>query len=140
MGSLQLYSHLTVCREAFSVSKEDNDIITEEIRRKILNLAQFFSAVVNVKGAASCTCTCIYSTADETRHVFYNNSCTCTVYTCAITTCITPVLMCNNYMSWCFLLAHVVIAAQGLNATKGICADTCTCILVKHNYKHVYYM
>ena len=77
----------------------------------------------------------VYSTADETRHVFYNNSCTCTVYTCAIIIC---VLMCNNYMSWCFLLAHVVIAAQGLNATKGICADTC--ILVKHNYKHVYYM
>lgn len=38
-------------REAFSVSQEDNDIITEEIRRKILNLAQNFSAVVKVKGA-----------------------------------------------------------------------------------------
>ena len=58
------------------------------------------------------------------------------VYTCTCAITITPVLMCNNYMSWCFLLAHVVIAAQGLNATKGICA----CILVKHNYKHVYYI
>ena len=37
-------------REAFFVSEEDNEIITEEIRRKILNLAQTFSAEVKVKG------------------------------------------------------------------------------------------
>jgi hypothetical protein len=40
-------------REAFSVSEEDNEIITEEIRRKILNLAQTFSAVVKVKVIAA---------------------------------------------------------------------------------------
>ena len=45
------------------MSEEDNEIITEEIRRKILNLAQTFSAVVKVKGANSNVCahmTCTY--------------------------------------------------------------------------------
>ena len=37
-------------REAFAVSEEDNEIISEDIKRKILNLAQNFSAVVKVKG------------------------------------------------------------------------------------------
>ena len=37
-------------REAFFVSEDENDIIIEEIRRKILNLAQTFSALVKVKG------------------------------------------------------------------------------------------
>ena len=70
------------------MSKEDNDIITEEIRRKILNLAQFFSAVVNVKGAASCihVHVCI---AQLTRPGMYS---TIHVHVLYI-----HVLLCNNY-------------------------------------------
>ena len=59
--------HFSPLREAFSVSEEDNDIITEEIRRKILNLAQTFSAVVKAKGL---TAMCM--------HILHIVACVCT--------------------------------------------------------------
>ena len=52
--SLGELSYFIDSREAFFVNKDDNDIIIEEIRRKILNLAQTFSAVVKVKGTCQC--------------------------------------------------------------------------------------
>ena len=38
------------------MSEADNSLITEEIKRKILDLAQYFSAVVKVKGGFNNTC------------------------------------------------------------------------------------
>ena len=45
-----LFSPLSLCREAFNVSDEDNKKILDEIKDNILRLTQNYGATITVKG------------------------------------------------------------------------------------------